>query len=163
MDKLERRVKLKVNGVEYEGDVESRMLLVDFIRDELGLTATHIGCGMGKCGACTVILNGEAVKSCTILACEVDGAEVLTIEGLAKNGALHPIQEAFWANDAFQCGYCTSGMILTTYQLLTGNPSPSEDDIRKGISGNLCRCTGYVNIVKAIKAAAETIAKSSHH
>jgi len=151
---MKHRIKLKVNGVDYEVEVEPRTLLVHLLRD-LGLTGTHIGCVTGECGACTVMLNGVSVKSCLIFAVQADGAEILTVEGLAKDGKLHPIQEAFWENHGLQCGYCTPGMLITAYQLLQRNPNPTEDEIRRGISGNICRCTGYVNIVKAIKAAAE--------
>jgi aerobic-type carbon monoxide dehydrogenase small subunit (CoxS/CutS family) len=133
------------------------MLLVDFLRDELNLTGTHIGCDTGHCGACTISLNGTTVKSCMMLAVQANGAEILTIEGLAPDGKLHPLQEAFSENHALQCGYCTPGMILSSLFLLQRNPNPSEEDIRRGIEGNLCRCTGYVNIVKAVKAAANNM------
>jgi carbon-monoxide dehydrogenase small subunit len=148
------KVKVTVNGTEYERMVEPRKLLVHFIRDDLGLTGTHIGCDTSNCGACTIIMNGVSVKSCTLLAVQADGADILTIEGLAKEGKLHPIQEAFWEKHGLQCGYCTPGMIMQAYFLLKEKPNPSEDEIRHGISGNLCRCTGYQNIVEAIKLAA---------
>jgi carbon-monoxide dehydrogenase small subunit len=149
------RIRVRVNGVEHEAEVEPRLLLVHFIRDVLGLTGTHVGCDTTNCGACTVIVNGKSVKSCTMFAVQADGAEILTIEGLAKDGELHPIQRAFWENHALQCGFCTPGLIMQAYWLLRENPSPTEEQIRWGISGNLCRCTGYQNIVKAIMAAAK--------
>ncbi len=151
-------VRVKVNGQWYEADVEPRMLLIDFLRDVLGFTGPHIGCDTGHCGACTVIMDGRSVKSCMVLAVQADGSEILTVEGLEKDGKLHPLQEAFWENHALQCGYCTPGMLMSAYFLLSRNPNPSEEEIRKGIEGNLCRCTGYVNIVKAIKAAAQKMA-----
>ncbi|MEJ2775486.1 glyceraldehyde dehydrogenase subunit gamma [Sulfolobaceae archaeon RB850M] len=146
------KITLTVNGEKHEVEVEPRRLLVHVLR-ELGYTSVHIGCDTSNCGACTVIMNGRSVKSCTVLAVEAHGAEILTVEGLSKDGKLHPIQEAFWDNHALQCGYCTPGMIMQAYWLLKENPSPSEEEIREGISGNLCRCTGYQNIVKAIKDA----------
>ena len=152
-------IRVKVNGQWYEADVEPRMLLIDFLRDVLGFTGPHIGCDTGHCGACTIILNGRNVKSCMVLAVQADGAEILTVEGLEQDGKLHPLQEAFWENHALQCGYCTPGMLMSAYFLLKRNPNPAEEEIRKAIEGNLCRCTGYVNIVKAIKAAAEKIRK----
>jgi len=152
-------IRVKVNGRWYEADVEPRMLLIDFLRDVLGFTGPHIGCDTGHCGACTVIMNGRNVKSCMVLAVQADGAEILTVEGLEENGKLHPLQEAFWENHVLQCGYCTPGMLMSAYFLLKRNPNPSEEEIRKAIEGNLCRCTGYVNIVKAIKAAAEKMGK----
>jgi carbon-monoxide dehydrogenase small subunit len=148
-------IKVNVNGVDYEHDVEPRLLLVHYLRDVLGLTGTHIGCDTSNCGACTVIVNGKSVKSCTMFAVQANGAKILTIEGLAKNGELHPLQKAFWENHGLQCGYCTPGFIMQAYWLLQENPNPTEEEIRKGISGNLCRCTGYQNIVKAIMAAAK--------
>lgn len=147
-------VSMKINGNVYEGDVEPRLLLVHFIRDIGDLTGTHVGCDTSNCGACTIILNGKSVKSCTMFAVQADGAEIETIEGLAKDGELHPIQKAFWENHGLQCGFCTPGIIMQTYWLLKENPNPTEEEIRWGISGNLCRCTGYQNIVKSIKAAA---------
>ncbi|MFP3197870.1 MAG: glyceraldehyde dehydrogenase subunit gamma [Sulfolobaceae archaeon] len=146
------KITLKVNGEVHEVEVEPRRLLVHVLRD-LGYTSVHVGCDTSNCGACTVILNGRSVKSCTVLAVEAEGADILTVEGLSKDGKLHPIQEAFWDNHGLQCGYCTPGMIMEAYWLLKENPNPSEEDIREGISGNLCRCTGYQNIVKAIKDA----------
>jgi carbon-monoxide dehydrogenase small subunit len=154
----QRQVSLTVNGQKHSGRAEPRTLLTYFLRDELGLTGTHIGCIVGKCGACTVILDGKLVKSCLLFAQQVDGAEILTVEGLAEGSKLHPIQEAFWEYHGLQCGYCTPGMLLAAYDLLRDNPRPSEKEIREGISGNLCMCTGYVNIVKSVKAAAEKMA-----
>jgi aerobic carbon-monoxide dehydrogenase small subunit len=158
----QKTVSLTINGQKYSGRTEPRTLLTYFLRDELGLTGTHIGCIVGKCGACSIILDGKLVKSCLLFAQQVDGAEILTVEGLADGSKLHPIQEAFWENHGLQCGYCTSGMLLAAYDLLRSNPRPSEKEIREGISGNLCMCTGYVNIVRSVKAAAEkmTLAKS---
>ena len=149
------KVSLTVNGAERTHDVEPRLLLVNYIRDVVGLTGTHIGCDTSQCGACTVIMNGLAVKSCTILAMQADGAEILTIEGLARNGKLHPLQEGFWEKHGLQCGFCTPGMIMAAYGLLERHPRPSEEEVRHGIEGNLCRCTGYQNIVAAIQWAAE--------
>ena len=148
------RVRVNVNGETRENEVEPRLLLVHYLRDVLGLTGSHVGCDTSNCGACTVHLNGDAVKSCTVLAVQADGAEVMTIEGLSSGGDLHPMQEAFWANHGLQCGYCTPGMIMAATDLLKRNPDPSEDDVRKGLEGNLCRCTGYHNIVKAVLDAA---------
>lgn len=148
-------ISLTVNGAPMEADVEARMLLVHFIREVLNLTGTHIGCDTTSCGACTVHLNGKPVKSCTVFAVQADGGEVRTVEGLAQNGNLHPIQEGFHQEHGLQCGYCTPGMMLTAAALLEENPNPTEEEIRWGISGNLCRCTGYVNIVKAVQYAAE--------
>ena len=149
------KVSLTINGVERTHDVEPRLLLVNYIRDVVGLTGTHIGCDTSQCGACTVIMNGLAVKSCTVLAVQADGAEILTIEGLARDGKLHPLQEGFWEKHGLQCGFCTPGMIMAAYGLLERHPRPSEQEIRHGIEGNLCRCTGYQNIVAAIQWAAE--------
>ena len=149
------QIKVQINGATREATIEPRLLLVHFIRETLGLTGTHIGCDTTNCGACTVLLNGKPVKSCTVLAAQADGGEIMTVEGLAQNGKLHPIQEGFWEKHGLQCGFCTPGMMMTTYALLKKNPNPSEDDIRWAISGNLCRCTGYVNIVKAVQYAAE--------
>jgi carbon-monoxide dehydrogenase small subunit len=153
------KVKMTINGVSYSHEVEPRLLLVHYIRDVVGLTGTHIGCDTSQCGACTIIYNGMAVKCCTLLAVQADGAEILTIEGLAKDGQLHPIQEAFWEKHGLQCGYCTPGMILAAHQLLQRTPNPTEAEIRHNLEGNLCRCTGYHNIVKAIQYAAEKMAK----
>ena len=147
-------VAITVNGVRREADVEPRTLLVDFIRDDVGLTGTKIACDTSQCGSCTVHLDGTPVKSCTVLAVQADGAEVTTIEGLASNGDLHVVQEAFREKHGLQCGFCTPGMIMTVVDLLERNPDPTSDDIRHAIEGNLCRCTGYHNIVEAVKAAA---------
>ena len=151
-------VTMTINGQQRSGEVEPRLLLVHFLRDVLSLTGTHVGCDTSQCGACTIIMNGHAVKSCTVLAVQATGSEIMTIEGLAKNGELHPLQEGFWEEHGLQCGYCTPGMIMTAVDLLAQNPSPSEEQIRRGIEGNLCRCTGYQNIVKAIQYAATKMA-----
>ena len=151
------KVEITVNGTKHEREVEDRTLLVDLLRDHLGLTGTHVGCDTTQCGCCTVHVNGRAVKSCTVLAVQANGAQVLTIEGMAKDGKLHPIQQAFSECHALQCGICTPGMIMATAGLLKDNPSPSEDDIIRGLEGNLCRCTGYINIVKAVKRSAEVL------
>ncbi|HLF28255.1 MAG TPA: (2Fe-2S)-binding protein [Anaerolineae bacterium] len=148
-------VKVTVNGEVKEAEVEARLLLVHFLRENLNLTGTHIGCDTTSCGACTVMLNGKAVKSCTVFAVQADGGEVLTVESLARNGQLHPIQAGFHEQHGLQCGFCTPGMMISALALLQRNPSPTEEEIRWGISGNLCRCTGYVNIVKAVQYAAE--------
>ena len=150
------RVRTVVNGETRESDVEARLLLVHYLRDVLGLTGTHVGCDTSNCGACTVLLDGEAVKSCTVLAAQADGAEVTTIEGMARDGALHPLQEAFHTQHGLQCGYCTPGMIMAAADLLERNPNPTEEEVRHGLEGNLCRCTGYHNIVKAVLDAAES-------
>ena len=147
-------ISVTVNGEAREADVESRLLLVHFLRDNLGLTGTHIGCDTSNCGACTVVVDGRSAKSCTMLAVSADGAEVKTIEGMANGAELHPLQQAFWDQHGLQCGFCTPGMIMQASWLLEQNPDPTEAEIREGISGNLCRCTGYVNIVKAIQQAA---------
>jgi carbon-monoxide dehydrogenase small subunit len=152
-------IKLKINGTEREAAAEPRLLLVHFIREQLGLTGTHVGCDTSNCGACTVIMNGKTVKSCTVFAVQADGAEVMTVEGLLQNGALHPLQEGFKEEHGLQCGFCTPGMLMSTYALLKKNPQPSEADIRWGISGNLCRCTGYQNIVKAVQFASKKMAQ----
>ena len=149
------KIEVTVNGEHQSYDVEPRMLLVHFLRDVVGLTGTHIGCETSLCGACSVMLNGDAVKSCTILAVQADGAEITTIEGIAQNGELHPIQEGFWECHGLQCGFCTPGMIIAAHQLLERNPKPSEADIRRGIEGNLCRCTGYQHIVDAVQYASK--------
>ena len=149
-----RRVSLAVNGVRHELDLEPRELLVYVLRERLGLTGTNVGCDTSSCGACTVLLNGESVKSCTLLGVQADGMELTTIEGLADNGTLHPLQQAFHEQHGLQCGYCTPGMVMAAVSLLAENPDPSEDEIRHGLEGNLCRCTGYQNIVKAVRAAA---------
>ena len=150
-------VSIKVNGVEQTGEVEPRLLLVHFIREDLGLTGTHIGCDTTHCGACTVILDGKAVKSCTVFTVQASGKEVLTIEGMTTNGELHPLQAGFMEEHGLQCGFCTPGMIMASHALLQENSNPTEEEIRFGISGNLCRCTGYVNIVKAVQFAANKI------
>ena len=147
-------VAITVNGVRREADVEPRMLLVDFLRDHLGLTGTKIACDTSQCGSCTIHLDGSAVKSCTVLAVQADGGEVTTIEGLASNGSLHPVQEAFHEQHGLQCGFCTPGMIMATVALLEGSPNPTDEEIRHGLEGNLCRCTGYENIVRAVHEAA---------
>ncbi|HVP04031.1 MAG TPA: (2Fe-2S)-binding protein [Solirubrobacteraceae bacterium] len=148
-------ISLTVNGERHTSEVEPRLLLVHYLREHLGLTGTHVGCDTSSCGACTVHLDGEAVKSCTILAVQCDGGAVTTIEGLAREDALHPVQEAFWENHGLQCGYCTPGMIMAAADLLKRVPAPSEGEVREALAGNLCRCTGYHNIVKAVMAAAE--------
>ena len=147
-------VALEINGVRREVQVEPRTLLAELIRDHLGLTGTKIGCDTSQCGACTIHLDGKAVKSCTVLAVQADGSNVTTIEGLARNGALHPLQEAFWAKHGLQCGFCTPGMIMTAAELLASGGNPTDDEIRHALEGNLCRCTGYENIVRAIREAA---------
>ncbi|HET9753285.1 MAG TPA: (2Fe-2S)-binding protein [Myxococcales bacterium] len=147
-------ITIKVNGVSETRDVEPRVLLVHFLRDVLGLTGTHVGCDTSQCGACTVLLDGAAVKSCSLFAVQAEGRSVTTIEGLAADGKLHPVQQAFWDQHGLQCGFCTPGMILSACELLSRNPNPSEAEIRAGLEGNLCRCTGYNNIVKAVQQAA---------
>lgn len=154
-----KKVSLKLNGVAHTHEVEPRLLLVDFLRETAGLTGTHVGCDTSICGACTVMLNGTAVKSCTMLAVQADGAELLTIEGLAQGEKLHPLQEAFWECHGLQCGFCTPGMILSAYQLLKRNPKPKESEIRHALDGNLCRCTGYQHIVDAVQMAAKRMTK----
>jgi len=153
-------VRLTVNGQGREGRCETRKLLVDFLREDLGLTGTHVGCEHGVCGACTVLVNGEAARSCLMLAVQANGTELLTIEGLIKDGKLHPLQEAFHEHHGLQCGFCTPGMLLTALDLLRTNSRPSEAEIRQGLSGVLCRCTGYQGIVKAVQAAAVTLGRS---
>src|SRR5262245_3782645 len=153
-------VSVRVNGTPHRNDVEARLLLVHYLRDVLGLTGTNIGCDTSQCGSCTVLMDGKAVKSCTVLAVQADGSKVTTIEGLAQNGKLHPLQDAFWENHGLQCGFCTPGMIMTACDLLENNPKPSAADIRVGLEGNLCRCTGYQNIVAAVKDAAGRMAKA---
>ena len=148
-------IKLTVNGTSYEGRAEPRKLLVDFLREDLGLTGTHSGCEHGICGVCTVLFNGEAVRSCIMLAVQAEGAEITTIEGLAKDGNFHPLQEAFHREHGLQCGFCTAGMLITALDFLRTNPSPSEEEIREAMSAVICRCTGYRNIVRAVVAAAE--------
>lgn len=152
---MKQQVTITVNGTTHTNEVEPRLLLVHYLRDVLDLTGTHVGCDTSQCGACTVEMNGDAVKSCTVLAVQANGAEITTIEGLAKEGELHPIQEGFWEMHGLQCGFCTPGMIMTSVNLLKNNPHPTEDEIRHGLEGNLCRCTGYQNIVKAVQYAAD--------
>ena len=147
-------ISLTINGKSYSQDVEPRLLLIHFLRDYAGLTGTHMGCETSLCGACTVELNGKAIKSCTMFAVQANGADVVTVEGLATNGKLDPMQEAFWNEHGLQCGFCTPGMIMASKQILDRNPSPTEDEIRHGLEGNVCRCTGYQHIVNAVKAAA---------
>jgi carbon-monoxide dehydrogenase small subunit len=151
------RVQLSINGEKHEADVEPRLLLVHLIRENLRLTGTHIGCDTTHCGACTVLMDGRPVKSCTVFAVQANGRQLMTVEGLEQNGKLHPLQESFMSEHGLQCGYCTPGMLMTGYAFLQKNTKPSEDDIRRAISGNLCRCTGYVNIVKAVQHAAATM------
>ena len=152
------RIELTVNGEKRSDEVEPRLLLVHYLRDVLGLTGTHVGCETSLCGACTVRLNGDAVKSCTVLAVQADGGEVTTIEGLAKDGELHALQDGFWEEHGLQCGYCTPGMIMAASQLLERHPNPTDEEIRHGLEGNLCRCTGYQHIVNAVKHAAKKLA-----
>ena len=154
-------IKIKINGKDREALAEPRLLLVHFIREALGLTGTHVGCDTSNCGACTVLVNGKTVKSCTMFAVQADGAEVLTVEGLIKDGALHPLQEGFKEEHGLQCGFCTPGMLISTYALLQKNPQPDEEEIRWGISGNICRCTGYQNIVKAVQYASKKMAQGA--
>jgi carbon-monoxide dehydrogenase small subunit len=156
-------IKLTVNGVEHTATVEPRTLLVYFLRDELGLTGTHVGCDTSQCGACTIHLNGRAVKSCTILAVQANGADITTIEGLAHAGTLHPVQEGFREKHGAQCGYCTPGMIMSAAALLQTHPQPTDEEIKQALEGNLCRCTGYVNIVEAIRWAAEQVHMHQAH
>ena len=148
-------VSIAINGRRYEREVEPRLLLVHFIRDTLGLTGTKVGCDTSQCGACTVLLDGAAVKSCTCLTVQADGAEITTIEGLADDGGLHPLQESFWNKHGLQCGFCTPGMILAAHEILRTNPDPSDEEIRHGLEGNFCRCTGYQNIVRAVRDAVQ--------
>lgn len=148
-------ITVEVNGASYTNEVEPRLLLVQYLRETLNMTGTHVGCDTSNCGACTVILNGNAVKSCTVFAAQADGGSVTTVEGLAQGGDLHPVQEGFWEEHGLQCGFCTPGMIMMSYDLLAKNPKPSEAEIREGLAGNLCRCTGYHNIVNAVQYAAE--------
>ncbi len=153
----QRQIRLTVNGAVRTGQVEPRKLLVDFLREDLGLTGTHVGCEHGICGACTILVNGEAARSCLMLAVQADGAVLLTIEGLTQEGRLHPLQDAFWEHHGLQCGFCTPGMLLAAYDLLQTNPTPTEEEIRAGLSAVLCRCTGYQGIVRAVQAAAERL------
>ncbi|HEV8141203.1 MAG TPA: (2Fe-2S)-binding protein [Pyrinomonadaceae bacterium] len=151
---MKQAISINVNGVDHSAEVEPRMLLVHYLRDELGLTGTHVGCETSICGACTVLLDGQAVKSCTVFAVQADGSNVTTIEGLAANGNLHPVQEGFWECHGLQCGFCTPGMIMTSTQIIDRHPNASREDIRHGLEGNLCRCTGYQHIVEAVEYAA---------
>jgi aerobic carbon-monoxide dehydrogenase small subunit len=153
-------LRVKINGKDYEDEVEPRLLLVHYLRDKAHLTGTHVGCDTGNCGACTIFLNGKTVKSCNMLAIQANGAEVTTIEGLAKDGALHPVQEAFLDKFAIQCGYCTPGMVHSALELLQSNPKPTEEEIREAIEGNICMCTGYEQIVNAIARAADLMGQS---
>jgi len=153
-------ISLTINGVEHSSDVEPRTLLVHYLRETIGLTGTHIGCDTTSCGACTVLIDGLAAKSCTVLAVQADGTQVTTIEGIGSEGNLHPVQEGFWEKHGLQCGYCTPGMIMTSIALLQQNPNPTEAEIRHGLEGNICRCTGYQNIVKSVQYAAEKMANS---
>jgi carbon-monoxide dehydrogenase small subunit len=155
------KITVTTNGVAATHEVEPRLLLVHYLRDVLGLTGTHIGCDTTSCGACTVLLNGLAVKSCTVLAVQADGGTILTVEGLAKDGQLHPIQEAFWEEHGLQCGFCTPGMMMTALQILERHPNPTEEQIRHGLEGNLCRCTGYQHIVNAVQYAARKMAEAT--
>jgi aerobic carbon-monoxide dehydrogenase small subunit len=156
-----KKISVTVNGTTQQSEVEPRLLLVHYIRDVLGLTGTHVGCETSLCGACTVMVDGQAVKSCTVLAAQVDGSHVTTIEGLAQKGNLHPVQQAFWEHHGLQCGFCTPGMIMATAQLLQRNPDPTEEEIRHGIEGNICRCTGYQHIVQAVQCAAKKMKSKS--
>jgi len=159
---MKHKVSVTINGKQREDEVEPRLLLVHYIRDVAGLTGTHIGCDTSQCGACTVDLDGKAVKSCTLFAVQADGHQIKTIEGMAAaDGTLHPIQQAFWDEHGLQCGYCTPGFIMAAAYLLEQNPNPTEDEIRKGLEGNLCRCTGYVNIIKAVQTAARTMSNAA--
>jgi carbon-monoxide dehydrogenase small subunit len=157
MPAMRQATHITVNGSPHAYEVEPRLLLVHFLRDVLGLTGTHVGCDTGQCGACTVLMNGQAVKSCMVLAVQADGSEVTTIEGLAKDGQYHPVQQAFWEKHGLQCGFCTPGMILSSVCLLQDNPNPTDDEIREQLEGNLCRCTGYQNIVASVRAAADVM------
>jgi|SRR5471032_1039236 carbon-monoxide dehydrogenase small subunit len=156
-----KKISVTVNGATQQSEVEPRLLLVHYLRDVLGLTGTHIGCETSLCGACTVMVDGLAVKSCTVLAAQADGSNVTTIEGLAQDGNLHPVQQAFWEHHGLQCGFCTPGMIMTATQLLQRNPDPTEEEIRHGIDGNICRCTGYQHIVQAVQCAAKKMKSKS--
>jgi aerobic carbon-monoxide dehydrogenase small subunit len=155
-------VQMTVNGTRREGRVEPRLLLVHFLREHLALTGTHVGCDTSQCGACTILFNGRAVKSCTIFAVQANGAEITTIEGIAQGDQLHPVQQGFHEEHGLQCGFCTPGMIISAVALLDGNPHPSEDEIKHALDGNLCRCTGYINIVKSIQWAAEHMGEGAH-
>jgi len=155
-----RLIEVKVNGVTYRRHVQPRRLLSDFLREDLHLTGTHVGCEHGICGACTILLDGQSVRSCILLAVQVNGAELTTVEGLAPNGSLHPIQEAFWEHHGLQCGFCTPGFLMTTAEMLERNPNPTEEEVRVGLSGNICRCTGYQHIVESVMSAAGKLRKA---
>ena len=150
-------IRVTVNGIKYSREIEPRMILSDFLREELGLKGTNVSCGVGVCGACSVLLNGRLVKSCILLAATADGAEITTVEGLSEDARLHPVQEAFWESHALQCGFCTSGFLIAAYSLLRDNPSPGEEEIREFLTGNICRCTGYKSIIDAVKSASQKI------
>jgi carbon-monoxide dehydrogenase small subunit len=156
-----KKINVTINGITHQSEIEPRMLLVHYLRDVLNLTGTHVGCESSLCGACTVLVDGQAVKSCTMLAAQADGLTVTTIEGLAQTGELHPVQQAFWEHHGLQCGYCTPGMIMAATQILQRNPDPSEEEIRRGLEGNLCRCTGYQHIVQAVQCAARKMKSKS--
>ena len=158
---MKQAISINVNGVDHAADVEPRMLLVHYLRDVLSLTGTHVGCETSICGACTILIDGQAVKSCTMFAVQADGANITTIEGLAANGNLHPVQEGFWECHGLQCGYCTPGMIMASTQIIDRHPNPSRDEIRHGLEGNLCRCTGYQHIVEAVEFAAKAVTGKS--
>lgn len=160
-DKMEQNIRVTVNGVEQQSSVEPRMLLVHYLREALNLTGAHVGCDTGQCGACTVLLNGQPVKSCMVLAVQADGAQVQSVEGLAQNGQYHPIQTAFWEKHGLQCGFCTPGMMMAAVGLLQRNPNPTDEEIREQLEGNLCRCTGYQNIVAAVRSAADQMRRGS--
>ena len=157
---MKQTVSVKINGRLYQEEAEPRLLLTHFLREVVGLTGTHIGCVIGECGACTILLDGKLVKSCLLFAVQVSGREITTVEGLATNGSLHPVQEAFVERYGFQCGYCTPGMVLATYSLLSKTPDPSEEEIRRGLGGNLCMCTGYIQIIESVKEAAKRLKSS---
>jgi aerobic carbon-monoxide dehydrogenase small subunit len=156
-----KKINVTINGITHQSEIEPRMLLVHYLRDVLNLTGTHVGCESSLCGACTVLVDGQAVKSCTMLAAQADGLTVTTIEGLAQTGQLHPVQQAFWEHHGLQCGYCTPGMIMAATQILQRNPDPSQEEIRRGLEGNLCRCTGYQHIVQAVQCAAKKMKSKS--
>jgi carbon-monoxide dehydrogenase small subunit len=160
MDRKRNMVNIKINGSNYNAEIEPRLLLVDFIRDVARLKGTHIGCDTTSCGACTVLLDGKSIKSCTMFAVEADGHEISTVESLATDGKINALQNSFWENHALQCGYCTPGMLMSSSFLLSRNPKPTDDEIREGIAGNICRCTGYINIIKAIKEAATAMSSA---
>jgi carbon-monoxide dehydrogenase small subunit len=160
---VRQKISVTVNGVKYEREVNVRTLLVDFLRRELGLTGTHVGCEQGVCGACTVLIDGQATRSCLTLAVQADGLSVTTIEGIGSPEQLHPIQQAFWENHGLQCGFCTPGFVISAYAFLSENPNPTDEEIREALSGNLCRCTGYQGIIKSVKAAAVKMQAAASH